>query len=165
MLTMSTMQRDSFSKLGGPRNSDAFGKQDLGIVINSPKPGFWRRFISLLDVTLLKDKHFLLLLLGLSLFYVAEMNFKMIMPFFFDNLGYTKSDVAYCLSIAAITDIAARVVLPPICDRLKIKKRLVFFISIIFVFITRSSSYILCCDLITILTNVLELFHSIGRAD
>lgn len=141
MLAMSTIHRDSFTKFDSSLNgaADAFRHPDLGLVMNPPKPGFWSRFIDLLDVTLLKDKHFLLLLLGLSLFYVAEMNFKMIMPFFFANLGYSKSDVAYCLSIAAITDILARVVLPPICDRLKIQKRLIFFVSIVFVMITRSS--------------------------
>lgn len=136
---MSTLHRDSFSKFAP---IEPFKKMDIGLTMDSPKPGFWRRFLSLLDVTLLKDKHFLLLLLGLSLFYVAEMNFKMIIPFFFDSLKYSKTDVAYCLSIAAITDIAARVVLPPICDRLKIRKRLVFFISIVFVAITRSSKLI-----------------------
>lgn len=144
MLAMSTIHRDSFTKFGNSFNTgEAFRKPDLGLVMHAPKPGFWRRFINLLDVTLLKDRHFLLLLLGLSLFYVAEMNFKMIMPFFFANLGYSKSDVAYCLSIAAITDILARVVLPPICDRMKIRKRLIFFVSIIFVMITRSSKKII----------------------
>lgn len=103
------------------------------------KPGFWTRFADLMDVDLLKDKMFLNILFGLSIFYVAEMNFKMVTPFFFANLGYNKSDVAYCLSITAITDIAARIVLPPIFDRTNIKKRTVFLVSIIFVAITRSS--------------------------
>ncbi|XP_037813078.1 uncharacterized protein LOC119604498 [Lucilia sericata] len=102
------------------------------------KPGFWTRFADLMDVDLLKDKMFLNILFGLSIFYVAEMNFKMVTPFFFANLGYNKADVAYCLSITAITDIAARIVLPPIFDRTNIKKRTVFLVSIIFVAITRS---------------------------
>ncbi|XP_030244867.1 uncharacterized protein LOC115564554 [Drosophila navojoa] len=105
---------------------------------NAKKPGFWRRFADLLDIAMLKDKMFLNLLFGLSIFYVAEMNFKMVTPFFFANLGYSKSDVAYCLSITAITDIAARIVLPPIFDRTTIKKRTIFLVSIIFVAITRS---------------------------
>lgn len=135
------MHCDSFAKFGGIAPSDPFkvAPMDTGIIMNKKKPGFWRRFITLMDVRLLKDGKFLNLLLGLSLFYVAEMNFKMIIPFFFANLGYSKTDVAFCLSIAAITDIAARVVVPPICDRLKIKKRLIFLWSIVFVAITRSS--------------------------
>ncbi|KAH8342654.1 hypothetical protein KR067_008409 [Drosophila pandora] len=102
------------------------------------KPGFWRRFADLLDIDMLKDKMFLNLLFGLSIFYVAEMNFKMVTPFFFANLGYEKADVAFCLSITAITDIAARIVLPPIFDRTTIKKRTIFLVSIIFVALTRS---------------------------
>ncbi|KAH8398035.1 hypothetical protein KR222_010872 [Zaprionus bogoriensis] len=105
---------------------------------NAKKPNFWRRFADLLDISMLKDKMFLNLLFGLSIFYVAEMNFKMVTPFFFANLGYSKADVAYCLSITAITDIAARIVLPPIFDRTTIKKRTIFLVSIIFVAITRS---------------------------
>lgn len=105
------------------------------------KPGFWRRFADLLDIDMLKDKMFLNLLFGLSIFYVAEMNFKMVTPFFFANLGYEKADVAFCLSITAITDIAARIVLPPIFDRTTIKKRTIFLVSIIFVALTRSSEY------------------------
>ncbi|XP_060661523.1 LOW QUALITY PROTEIN: uncharacterized protein LOC132795093 [Drosophila nasuta] len=105
---------------------------------NAKKLGFWRRFADLLDIAMLKDKMFLNLLFGLSIFYVAEMNFKMVTPFFFANLGYSKADVAYCLSITAITDIAARIVLPPIFDRTTIKKRTIFLVSIIFVAITRS---------------------------
>ncbi|KAH8291649.1 hypothetical protein KR018_010116 [Drosophila ironensis] len=102
------------------------------------KAGFWRRFADLLDIDMLKDKMFLNLLFGLSIFYVAEMNFKMVTPFFFANLGYKKADVAFCLSITAITDIAARIVLPPIFDRTTIKKRTIFLVSIIFVALTRS---------------------------
>ncbi|XP_022209300.2 uncharacterized protein LOC111065428 [Drosophila obscura] len=102
------------------------------------KPGFWRRFADLLDIDMLKDKMFLNLLFGLSIFYVAEMNFKMVTPFFFANLGYQKADVAFCLSITAITDIAARIVLPPLFDRTTIRKRTIFLVSIIFVALTRS---------------------------
>lgn len=102
---------------------------------------FCKRFINLLDLDILKDPIYLNILFGLSIFYVAEMNFKMVTPFFFANMGYSKTDVAYCLSVSAITDIAARIIIPPICDRLKIRKRLVFLVSIVFVGITRSSAY------------------------
>lgn len=69
------------------------------------------------------------------------MNFKLVTPFFFASLGFAKADVAFCLSITAISDITARIVLPPICDRFQIQKRLIFFVSILFVGITRSSKY------------------------
>lgn len=104
---------------------------------------FWQRFIKLLDVQLLKDKSFLNLLFGLSIFYVAETNFKMVTPFFLNHLGFSKGEIAYFLSITAITDILARLVIPPICDKFDISKRLVFTISIFFVGIFRSGMFIL----------------------
>lgn len=141
-LGMSTMhdQHHSFSKFK-QLSSDGL-KLDMGIDITpKDKPSFWRRFIELMDVSLLKDPAYLNLLFGLSIFYVAEMNFKMVTPFFFASLGYTKSEVAFCLSVTAISDIAARIVLPPICDRFDVKKRTIFFVSIFFVGLTRSSKY------------------------
>lgn len=140
---MSTMhEHNSFTKFK-QLSMETMKPLDLGIDITTPpkKESFWRRFITLMDVSLLKDPAYLNILFGLSIFYVAEMNFKMVTPFFFANLGYNKSEVAYCLSVTAISDIAARIVLPPICDRFQIKKRLIFFVSILFVGVTRSSEY------------------------
>lgn len=139
MSTMHELNNHSF-KLHPP--SLEFTKQqplDIGIQMSPTKKTFVRRFVELMDPSLLKDVYFLNLLFGLSIFYVAEMNFKMVTPFFFANLGYSKSEVASCLSITAISDIAARIILPPICDRFEVKKRLIFFVSILFVGVTRSS--------------------------
>ncbi|SPP88659.1 uncharacterized protein LOC117590234 [Drosophila guanche] len=132
--------RDSFIKMKPTElDKQTEAAADEEAKKNKPKkPGFWRRFADLLDIDMLKDKMFLNLLFGLSIFYVAEMNFKMVTPFFFANLGYQKTDVAFCLSITAITDIAARIVLPPIFDRTTIRKRTIFLVSIIFVALTRS---------------------------
>lgn len=145
-LGMSTHEHhNSFAKFRPP--SFDFSKHqptDNGIeMLKKPaKPTFWRRFIELMDVSLLKDPIYLNILFGLSIFYVAEMNFKMVTPFFFSSLGYSKSEVAYCLSVTAISDIAARIILPPIFDRFQVSKRLIFFVSILFVGVTRSSK----CD-------------------
>lgn len=89
----------------------------------------WQKVMSMMDLNLLRDGVFLNILLGLSLFYVAEQNFKMVTPFFLHSLGYDKNDVAYCLSMTAISDILARVALPPIFDKLNVSRRLVFLIS------------------------------------
>lgn len=65
----------------------------------------------------------------------------MITPFFIRSLGYSKSDVAMCLSVSALTDIIARVIVPPICDKLNVTKRVIFMTSIFFVAVTRSSKF------------------------
>jgi hypothetical protein len=116
---------------------------ETGLEMPLPKKeSFWRRFAGLMDIDLLRDGIYLNILFGLSIFYVAEMNFKMVTPFFLASLGYSKADVAYCLSVSALTDILARIIVPPICDKTKVPKRLVFMTSIFFVAITRSSRFI-----------------------
>lgn len=142
---------DITTKLSCP---DFIKGSEVGIEMPLPKKeSFWRRFATLMDIDLLKDGTYLNILFGLSIFYVAEMNFKMVTPFFLANLGYSKADTAYCLSISALTDILARIIVPPICDKTKVSKRLVFMTSIFFVAITRSGR---CCD-------VVEDFWKMGR--
>jgi len=101
---------------------------------------YWRRVVHFMDLDLLKDPIYLNILFGLSVFYVAEVNFKMVVPFFLHDLGYTKQDIAFFLSMTAVSDIVARAVLPPICDRLKITRRLIFVIAAIFLGLFRSGN-------------------------
>lgn len=119
-------------------------RSELGLQMIKPKKdktSFWKKFSSFMDMEMLKDRRYLNILFGLSIFYVAEMSFKMITPFFLANLGFAKGDIASCLSITAITDILARIVLPPIADKFSVKKRWIFMVSIVFLAICRSSEY------------------------
>ncbi|XP_053599791.1 uncharacterized protein LOC128669197 [Plodia interpunctella] len=102
------------------------------------KENFVKKFIALMDLDLLKDWSFLNLLLGLSLFWSGELQFRMLTPFFIRSLGYNTNDTAFCLSMTAITDILVRLVLPPIFDRTTISKKMIFFISAFFLAATRS---------------------------
>ncbi|KAK4887866.1 hypothetical protein RN001_004137 [Aquatica leii] len=98
----------------------------------------WKKVVNFMDLDLLKDPVYLNLVFGLSIFYVAEQNFKMVAPFFFDSIGYDKTNTALFLSVQAITDILARLILPPICDRVKVRKRTLFMVGIFLVGISRS---------------------------
>lgn len=100
----------------------------------------WQRIVTFMDLDLLTDPIYLNLVFGLSIFYVAEQNFKMVTPFFFRNIGYDKQDVALFLSVQALTDILARLILPPICDRLTISKRTLFMTGIFILGICRSGA-------------------------
>lgn len=108
----------------------------------NPKKTMWQRIVVFMDFDLLKDPVYLNLVFGLSIFYVAEQNFKMVTPFFFQDIGYDKSDVALFLSVQALTDILARLILPPICDRLTISKRTLFMTGIFVLGICRSGNYL-----------------------
>lgn len=103
---------------------------------------FLRKFIDLMDLDLLKDWSFLNLLLGLSLFWSGELQFRMLTPFFIRSLGYNMNDTAFCLSMTAITDILVRLILPPIFDRTTISKKMIFFVSAFFLAATRSGELI-----------------------
>lgn len=102
------------------------------------KVGFFRKFVALMDLDLLKDWSFLNLLLGLSLFWSGELQFRMLTPFFIRSLGYDSYETAFCLSMTAITDILVRLILPPIFDRTNISKKMIFFVSAFFLAGTRS---------------------------
>lgn len=97
-----------------------------------------RKIKEIFDLDLFKDSIYLNIIVGLSLYYVAESNFKLMTPFFLSSIGMSKAEIASCLSITAFTDILARLTLPTIFDRLRLKKRVVFWTFSILVGIGRS---------------------------
>lgn len=110
--------------------------------IEEKKPDtIWQRIVKFMDLDLLQDPIYLNLIFGLSIFYVAEQNFKMVVPFFFASIGYGKQDQALFLSVQALTDILARLILPPICDRISVSKRTLFMCGIFVLGICRSGRY------------------------
>lgn len=92
-----------------------------------------------MDFDLLLDWKYLNILFGLSITYTAEMNFKLMVPFFMANLGYSKSEIALALSVMAIADITARIIMPPINDKLGYSRRKTLILGLTLVAIARSS--------------------------
>ncbi|KAL1122716.1 hypothetical protein AAG570_003043 [Ranatra chinensis] len=62
----------------------------------------------------------------------------MVVPFFMSELGYTRRQTAHALSMMAVADIAARVILPPILDRLPYSRRSSLMFGCVFVALSRS---------------------------
>ncbi|XP_012134901.1 monocarboxylate transporter 1 isoform X3 [Megachile rotundata] len=106
--------------------------------ISKPKDNYMEKIKETFDLDLLKDGVYLNVVIGSSLYYVAESNFKLMTPFFLSSIGMTNGEIASCLSITAFTDILARLILPTIFDRLGFKKRTVFWIFCMLVGIGRS---------------------------
>ncbi|XP_011862379.1 PREDICTED: uncharacterized protein LOC105559003 [Vollenhovia emeryi] len=102
------------------------------------KESFMKKIKTTFDLDLLKNSTYLNVALGCSFFYVAESNFKLMTPFFLSNIGMTKAEVAFCLSLTAFTDILARLLLPTLFDKFGWKKRMIFWISSFFVGLMRS---------------------------
>jgi len=123
-----------------PPSEKKDNKKKSKVSTSATHNSYWKRVVHFMDLDLLKDLVYLNILFGLSIFYVAELNFKMIVPFFLNDLGYGKQDTAFFLSMTAVSDILARAVLPPICDRVKIRRRTLFAIASIFLGLSRSGN-------------------------
>jgi len=130
----------NYAKKTLPMSETKKVKDESKLPTHPSHDSYWKRVVHFMDFDLLKDPIYLNILFGLSVFYVAEGNFKMVVPFFLHDLGYTKQDIAFFLSMTAVSDIIARAVLPPICDRLKITRRLIFVIAAIFLGLSRSGN-------------------------
>ncbi|XP_011156579.1 monocarboxylate transporter 1 [Solenopsis invicta] len=109
-----------------------------GSIPSEKKESFLQKIKATFDLDLFKNPTYLNVVLGCSFFYVAESNFKLMNPFFLSDIGMTKAQVAFCLSLTAFTDILARLLLPTLFDKFGWKKRIIFWISCLLVGITRS---------------------------
>ncbi|XP_032664228.1 uncharacterized protein LOC116840954 [Odontomachus brunneus] len=122
------------SKIAGRRSSNGSfwtNEQDATTFESSSKPknkSFAKKLMETLDLDLLKDFTYLIISLGCALFYVAESNFKLMAPFFLSDIGMTKREVAFCLSLTAFADIIARLLLPTLFDWIGWRKRVIFWI-------------------------------------
>lgn len=72
------------------------GNKKIDIVENGKKneaedkhedPPFLKKMKETFDLDLLKDSVYLNVIIGLSLYYVAESNFKLMTPFFLSSIG------------------------------------------------------------------------------
>ncbi|KAL6440489.1 hypothetical protein ACFW04_003188 [Cataglyphis niger] len=106
--------------------------------LSSKNESFMKKIKATFDLDLLKNPTYLNVSLGCSLYYVAESNFKLMMPFFLSDIGMTKAEVAFFLSLTAFVDILARLLLPTLFDKFGWKKRMIFWIVCLFVGIARS---------------------------
>ncbi|XP_011639056.1 monocarboxylate transporter 3-like [Pogonomyrmex barbatus] len=111
-------------------------------VENEPVPfktnSFIKKIKTIFDLDLFKNTTYLNVTLGCSFYYVSESNFKLMTPFFLSDIGMTKAEVAFCLSLTAFTDILARLILPTLFDKFGWKKRIIFWIFCFLLGIARS---------------------------
>ncbi|XP_029173669.1 uncharacterized protein LOC114942459 [Nylanderia fulva] len=106
--------------------------------LSSKSESFMKKIKATFDLDLLKNSTYLNVSLGCSFYYVAESNYKLMMPFFLSDIGMTKAEVAFCLSLTAFVDIIARLLLPTIFDKFGWKKRVIFWVFCLFLGSARS---------------------------
>ncbi|KAK4872190.1 hypothetical protein RN001_016314 [Aquatica leii] len=89
-----------------------------------------KRIVDFFNFELLKDWHFLHIVLGLALVYTCTVAFNMLLPFFLQNgVGLTRAQTALCMSLLSGADIISRCTLPVITKCLHISHRTTFLIG------------------------------------
>ncbi|XP_031622825.1 monocarboxylate transporter 12 [Contarinia nasturtii] len=118
-------------------NSDTISIDSGAVLIKQPT---WKQRISkAFDLNLMCDLQFVSIAIGLSLAYTASINFSMLFPYFLqEEGGLSRSDCALCMSVLATFDLASRLTLPTITDKLKLSCRVIFLIGAMLLTLTRA---------------------------
>nr|CAD7604693.1 unnamed protein product [Timema genevievae] len=102
------------------------------------KEGALSRLIQLLDVHLLKDNTFLLLVVGISLAASAEYTFTFLVPLILVDFDFSLDETAYVMSLIATGDLLTRFLSPFFADWLKIDARSMYVLGLLTVVASRS---------------------------
>uniref|UniRef100_A0A182MYS5 Major facilitator superfamily (MFS) profile domain-containing protein n=1 Tax=Anopheles dirus TaxID=7168 RepID=A0A182MYS5_9DIPT len=100
---------------------------------------FLAKVVRLFDLTLLQDKVYLNMMLGMSIAVFAEINFSLLTPFILGDLGYGTEQIASIMSTLALADLIFRFVSPFVGDFLKLSPRVMYMIALSMLIVTRFS--------------------------
>uniref|UniRef100_A0A182PJE6 Major facilitator superfamily (MFS) profile domain-containing protein n=1 Tax=Anopheles epiroticus TaxID=199890 RepID=A0A182PJE6_9DIPT len=101
--------------------------------------GFFTKVVNLFDLTLLQDKVYLNMMLGMSIAVFAEINFSLLTPFILGDLGYSTEQIASIMSTLALADLLFRFISPFVGDYLKLTPRIMYMIALSMLIVTRFS--------------------------
>nr|CAD7457676.1 unnamed protein product [Timema tahoe] len=87
------------------------------------------RIASILDLSLLKDTHYINLMLGMNIVMSAELNFSLLTPLILDELGLSNYQTATIMSTIAAADIIFRFSSPFFADYVGYSARTMYLIS------------------------------------
>nr|CAD7460972.1 unnamed protein product [Timema tahoe] len=102
------------------------------------KEGALSRLVQLLDVHLLKDNTFLVLVVGISLAASAEYTFTFLVPLILVDFDFSLNETAYVMSLIATGDLLTRFLSPFFADWLKIDARSMYVLGLLTVVASRS---------------------------
>ncbi|XP_035901113.1 uncharacterized protein LOC118507163 isoform X1 [Anopheles stephensi] len=101
--------------------------------------GFFTKVVNTFDLTLLQDKVYLNMMLGMSIAVFAEINFSLLTPFILGDLGYGTEQIASIMSTLALADLLFRFISPFVGDFLKLSPRIMYMIALSMLIVTRFS--------------------------
>lgn len=79
---------------------------------------FWQKVTMFFDLDLLKDFTFINLMLGVTLASFNELNFSILTPFILGDIGLSKPQVAFFMSVLAAVDISMRFCVPIVAGKI-----------------------------------------------
>ncbi|XP_044728080.1 monocarboxylate transporter 9-like [Chrysoperla carnea] len=90
-----------------------------------------QRIYCALNLELLKDLVFVNIIIGMSVSFVAELNFNLMIPFVLSELAnFTRTEIAYTMSIQGTVDILARFITPFFATKFGWSARWLYVISL-----------------------------------
>ncbi|XP_066583500.1 monocarboxylate transporter 14-like isoform X2 [Prorops nasuta] len=92
----------------------------------------FRQFIKTMGLHLLRDNRYIAVILGMGISLVAETNFNMMLPFVLTELsGLERGDVAKIMSVQAFFDIAGRICVPLLAQKMLWTARNLYIVSLL----------------------------------
>ncbi|XP_055538342.1 monocarboxylate transporter 13-like [Wyeomyia smithii] len=110
-----------------------------GDIPNQQKKTFAQKVVALFDLTLLKDKIYVNMMLGMAVSVFAEINFSLMTPFILSDLGYRTEQIASIMSTLAVADLIFRFISPFVGDFLRLSPRIMYMISLSMLIVFRFS--------------------------
>lgn len=102
-----------------------------------------QKIVTLFDLTLLRDRIYVNMMLGMSIAVFAEINFSLLTPFILNDLGYETEQIASIMSTLAVADLMFRFISPFIGDSLKLTPRVMYMIALSLLILTRFSKFLM----------------------
>lgn len=103
------------------------------------KKSLAQKIVTVFDLTLLQDKVYVNMMLGMSIAVFAEINFSLLTPFILSDLGYETEQIASVMSTLAMADLLFRFISPFVGDMLKLTPRVMYMVALTMLIVTRFS--------------------------
>ncbi|KAJ8667692.1 hypothetical protein QAD02_009355 [Eretmocerus hayati] len=115
---------------------DNDGEIEGDVVVNQKTPGLFgkrsRRVLdSLIDFSLLKDRSFMNMCLGLSFVYTSDFTFMAFLPLMMTSRGYSKADAAVAITASASAELVSRIGLAAFTIFIDARPKMILFVAMI----------------------------------
>lgn len=105
-----------------------------GIVMEEEKHEnytFFQKVSMFFDLDLLKDISYINLMVGVTIANFAELNYSILTPFVLAEYGFTKQQIALCMSLLGAMDISTRLFVPFIAGRIGWENKTFFLFGVL----------------------------------